>query len=171
MVVLMYTYTPPRRGHAHIVVPLLLLAAALILALSAAWGLKPKLPLRLLAVLLLTVSVWLINRFALTDMIYTLSDSEASPPDCLIITRKRGKAITHEYIPTARMTAVLPPTAPLPAEIRSRYNFCNSMIGAQKYALLFDDPVTDKPSAAFLECSPDFAACIEERIRPITPSL
>lgn len=167
----MLTYTPKRRGNAHVIIPLILVIAAVVLGLSASMGITPKLPLQLLAVVFLTIAVWLINRFALTDFIYTLSDGEGSPPDSLIITCRRGKTLSREYIPQARITAVLSHGSSIPAEVKTRYNFCVSPVGASYCVVLFDDPQNETPSAALLECSPEFAARIAERITPINPSL
>lgn len=167
----MLTYTPTPRGRAHVVIPALLITAAAVLFISSSVGLKPALPLQLLAVALMTAAIQLIARYALTTITYTLTECDDNPPDSLIITRQRGKVLTREYIPTAHITAVLSPESPIPDEIKARHNFCISMIGAKPYAILFTDPISDSTSAAFFECTPEFAARIGERILPITPSL
>ena len=167
----MITYTPIRRGSAHIVIPSVLIAAAVILFFSASVGLKPTLPLQLLAVALLTAAIQLISRYALTTVTYTLTECDDNPPDSIVITLQRGRVLTREYIPTSCITALLSPDTPLPDEIKARHHFSVSMIGAKPYAVIFRDPVSDSLSAALFECSPEFAARIEERLMPVTPSV
>ncbi len=167
----MLTHTPSRRGSAHIVLPAALIAAAIVLFLASSYGIKPTLPLQLGAAALLTTAIQLIGRFSLTAITYTITEFDDNPPDCIIITRTRGRAVTREYLPLSAVSAILPPDAEIDREIKARHNFCVSLLGAKPYAVLFEDPSTAARSAALLECSPAFAAAIEERITPVTPSL
>ena len=134
----MISYKPSRCNNAHIYLPLMLMLAGCvaIFGASAVNALVPAI-MQGVSIILFTAAVFILNRYSLTTVYYTVGEDT---PDLLQVHKINGKRPSIPIsvdLETARK--IYRPDENTPSEAKRRVNMCLNLFPKEKAAILFGD--------------------------------
>ena len=134
----MISYKPSRCNNAHIYLPLMLMLAGCvaIFGASAVNALVPAI-MQGVSIILFTAAVFILNRYSLTTVYYTVGEDT---PDLLQVHKINGKRPSIPIsvdLKTARK--IYRPDENTPSEAKRRVNMCLNLFPKEKAAILFGD--------------------------------
>ena len=134
----MISYKPSRCNNAHIYLPLMLMLAGCvaIIGASAVNALVPAI-MQAVSIILFTAAVFIMNRYTLTTVYYTVGEDT---PDLFQVHKINGKKPSVPIsvdLKTARK--IYRPDENTPSEAKRRVNMCLNIFPKEKTAILFGD--------------------------------
>ena len=134
----MISYKPSRCNNAHIYLPLALMLAGCVamIGASAVNALVPAI-MQGVGIVLFTVAVFIMTRYSLSTVYYTVGEDT---PDLLQVHKINGKRPSIPIsvdLKTARK--IYRPDENTPSEAKRRVNMCLNLFPKEKAAILFGD--------------------------------
>ena len=157
----MISYKPSRCNNAHIVLPLLLILAGVV-AILGSTGIKVFVPavLQGIGVLLFSIATYIINRYSLTTVYYTIGEDT---PDLLCVHRITGnKKTTPVSVDLAKARSVTRMEEGFESQAKRRVNMCLNIFPRERVAILFGEGT--ESTELIIEADDIFFEQIRERI-------